>query len=632
MFQSNTSLSTRSRIPVRKVNGGIHNDENHVTANQKTRMAIKDVDGLKPMGRTRSGTALSAKNSTGLSAVAKPLATKTVVARNRKALGDVSNMKVRDQVAKLNKASSKIAKPMRVPLAKSESSDALASRFNSKPSVAGANPSNTMTARLRPQTQGASATQGSTISKSRPNSVMLGSRRIARPSTTFTNRRNRSASTGPTPAPQAQTKRDSKASSTVASRRAEPQEIDDIATGHHPSSDTCYAAMDVENDIGIDSEDAENDSFFDELDDEDAQTVISSSSEEESKVNESALGQTRSLKHGRSESTIHFDEPSALRFKGVPEDIRDYALAHTGLMGETPITYEEIEAFESNVDVNDPCMVTDLTDDIFGYLREMEEKFKPDGDYMERQPELEWSMRNILVEWLVQIHNRFHLLPETLYLTVNIVDRFLSNKIVLVQKLQLVGAVAFLIASKYEETMVPSINDIIFMVDKAYDQQEIMRAERFLLRELNFDLGWPGPMSFLRRISKADNYDSQTRTLAKYIMEVTLCDERFISIPCSKTAAVAHYLSHRFLSRGPWTRAHAFYSGYFESELMPEAKILVELLMNPNGHRAVFEKYTNRSFMRASEFVHQYFQRYGPDSVLQPTHGDLDPSQEDIEL
>lgn len=35
-------------------------------------------------------------------------------------------------------------------------------------------------------------------------------------------------------------------------------------------------------------------------------------------------------------------------------------------------------------------------------------------------------MRAILVDWLVQVHSRFHFLQETLYMCVAIMDRFLQ--------------------------------------------------------------------------------------------------------------------------------------------------------------------------------------------------------------
>lgn len=90
------------------------------------------------------------------------------------------------------------------------------------------------------------------------------------------------------------------------------------------------------------------------------------------------------------------------------------------------------------------------------------------------------------------------------------------------------------------------------MVDNGYTVDEILKAERFMLSMLQFELGWPGPMSFLRRISKADDYDLETRTLAKYFLEVTIMDERFIGSPPSFAAAGAHCLARMMLKKGNW--------------------------------------------------------------------------------
>lgn len=173
---------------------------------------------------------------------------------------------------------------------------------------------------------------------------------------------------------------------------------------------------------------------------------------------------------------------------------------------------------------------------------------------MDNQAEIQWSMRSVLMDWLVQVHVRFSLLPETLFLCVNYIDRFLSCKIVSLGKLQLVGATAIFVAAKYEEINCPSVQEIEYMVDHGYTADEILKAERFMLNMLQFELGWPGPMSFLRRISKADDYDLETRTLSKYFVEVTIMDERFVGSPPSFVAAAAHCLSRLMLRKGDWVR------------------------------------------------------------------------------
>jgi hypothetical protein len=203
-------------------------------------------------------------------------------------------------------------------------------------------------------------------------------------------------------------------------------------------------------------------------------------------------------------------------------------------------------------DVDDPLMVSEYVVEIFEYMKELEITTMANADYMDNQTELEWKMRGILVDWLLEVHTRFRLLPETLFLAVNIIDRFLSAKIVQLDRLQLVGVTAMFIASKYEEVLSPHVQNFRHVADDGFTEEEILSAERFVLAALNYDLSYPNPMNFLRRISKADNYDIQTRTLGKYLLEIGCLDHRFIAYPPSHIAAAAMYLSRLVLDRGEW--------------------------------------------------------------------------------
>lgn len=274
-------------------------------------------------------------------------------------------------------------------------------------------------------------------------------------------------------------------------------------------------------------------------------------------------------------------------------------------------------------DFFDSSMVAEYSSEIFLHLRQKEIEMLPLPDYMANQAEIQWSMRSVLMDWLVQVHFRFALLPETLFLCVNYIDRFLSRKIVSLGKLQLVGATAIFIAAKYEEITAPSVQEIVYMVDGGYDVDEILKAERFMLSILDFDLGWPGPMSFLRRISKADDYDLETRTVAKYFLELTIMDERFVCTPPSFAAAGAHCLARLMLQKGCWTPSHAYYSGYLYEQLQHVMSTMLECCEDAQRHhQAIFEKYSDRRFKRASLYVeaevHRGFTLPRPTSLKNP--------------
>ena len=111
-------------------------------------------------------------------------------------------------------------------------------------------------------------------------------------------------------------------------------------------------------------------------------------------------------------------------------------------------------------------------------------------------------MRAIIIDWLIQVQMKFRLLQETMYMTVSIIDRFMQDNCVPKKMLQLVGVTATFIASKYEEMYPPEIGDFAFVTNNTYTKHQIRQMEMKILRVLNFSLGRPLPLHFLRRASK----------------------------------------------------------------------------------------------------------------------------------
>ncbi len=112
----------------------------------------------------------------------------------------------------------------------------------------------------------------------------------------------------------------------------------------------------------------------------------------------------------------------------------------------------------------------------------------PDGFYMKRQQDINENVRAILVDWLISVHAKFKLLPETLYLTVNLIDRYLSLFNVQKSQVQLVGVASLLIATKYEEIYPPTVKDFIYLTDDTYTREQILAMEFNILHSLDFDI------------------------------------------------------------------------------------------------------------------------------------------------
>lgn len=263
---------------------------------------------------------------------------------------------------------------------------------------------------------------------------------------------------------------------------------------------------------------------------------------------------------------------------------------------------------------------TEYDEDIWRHHKQLEAKMIPSAQYMKHQRELNWTMRAMLVEWIVQVHQRFDLRPETLFLGVNYVDRFLSRRVVSPDRLLLLGAASVLIAVKYEEGEPIPLSSIDRITSRRYGVEMIERAERMILTTLQFELGWPGPLPFLRRTLLTDGDDDRVRALAEYFLEVSLMDRRFVSDLPSRTAAVSHFIARRMLDdgtragpqttgifvpdHGHQTDCHAQSGEYPVSELKSRASLLLVSCKQPwTHHAAIFRKYSKPQFKRVATFV-----------------------------
>ncbi|CAD7689965.1 unnamed protein product [Nyctereutes procyonoides] len=209
--------------------------------------------------------------------------------------------------------------------------------------------------------------------------------------------------------------------------------------------------------------------------------------------------------------------------------------------------------------------------------------------------EVTGNMRAILIDWLVQVQMKFRLLQETMYMTVSIIDRFMQNNCVPKKMLQLVGVTAMFIASKYEEMYPPEIGDFAFVTDNTYTKHQITQMEMKILRSLNFGLGRPLPLHFLRRASKIGEVDVEQHTLAKYLMELSMLDYDMVHFPPSQIAAGAFCLALKILDNGEWTPTLQHYLSYTEESLLNLTQHLAKNIVMVNRgltkHMTIKNKY-----------------------------------------
>ncbi|KAF9597648.1 hypothetical protein IFM89_020408 [Coptis chinensis] len=121
------------------------------------------------------------------------------------------------------------------------------------------------------------------------------------------------------------------------------------------------------------------------------------------------------------------------------------------------------------------------------------------------------AMRDILVEWLIEVHNKFELMHETLYLTVHIVDRYLSMRSVSRKILRLIGMSAMLIASKYEEIghreLALTQDELIRYYSSRYDRRNTSALDNYKeVVGIEVDHGYCNDQSFLSQCAKYNGF------------------------------------------------------------------------------------------------------------------------------
>merc|ERR1740123_1567068 len=151
---------------------------------------------------------------------------------------------------------------------------------------------------------------------------------------------------------------------------------------------------------------------------------------------------------------------------------------------------------------------------------------------------------------------KFRMRTETLFLAVNIIDRYLSVRPVFRRSLQLVGVVAVFIAAKYEEIDPPKVNEFAYITDHTYSKKEIVAMECNVLAALDYNIAVPTPVHFLDRLQRVNCCDVVHRSLVQYALELSLLDVHSLQYPPSVLVSATLLMSNEFLGKQPaWPAA-----------------------------------------------------------------------------
>ncbi|KAG9160263.1 hypothetical protein Leryth_025277, partial [Lithospermum erythrorhizon] len=236
-------------------------------------------------------------------------------------------------------------------------------------------------------------------------------------------------------------------------------------------------------------------------------------------------------------------------------------------------------------DVNNELAVVEYIDDMYKFYKLAEVYYCLSSvmqtetrvhDYIDSHPEISKRMRAIRIDWLVEVHKKIELNQETLYPTINILDRYLAKKTTLRIELQLVGLGSMLIASKYEEIWAPEVNDFVCISDRAYSHEQVLVMEKRILGELEWYLTVPTPPSSLYQGFSSRFSEQIDENLAYFLAELGMMNYETIIYSYSMIVASAVYAARCTMNKSlAWTEILKVHTGFSESQLMDCGKLLL---------------------------------------------------------
>ncbi|KAL6626232.1 hypothetical protein ACP70R_029958 [Stipagrostis hirtigluma subsp. patula] len=269
----------------------------------------------------------------------------------------------------------------------------------------------------------------------------------------------------------------------------------------------------------------------------------------------------------------------------------------------SPVKTENVIDIDNN---DDPQLCATLASDIYKHLRQAETKKMPSTNFLETsQTAVSTEMRAVLIDWIVEVTEEYAHVPDTLYLTVNYIDRYLSVKEINQHRLQLLGVACLLIAVKHEEICPPLVEELCYISDNLYTKDEVLQMEASVLNYLKFEMTAPTAKCFLRRFVRAAQASEVGSTLhlefiASYICELSLLEYSLLCYLPSLVAASSVFLAKFILkpTKNPWNPTLSYYTQYTPSELRGCVRVLHRLFrVGPGSNlHAIRQKYSQYKY------------------------------------
>ncbi|XP_021775539.1 putative cyclin-B3-1 isoform X2 [Chenopodium quinoa] len=276
-----------------------------------------------------------------------------------------------------------------------------------------------------------------------------------------------------------------------------------------------------------------------------------------------------------------------------------YSLISRSKLLKSSSEVREHELLPNIDDEGNPLEVAEYVDDIYEYYWIMEAQSTLPENYMMIQTDVTPQMRGLLINWLIEVHFKFDLMPETLYLTVALLDRYLSVVTIKKNEFQLIGLASLLLASKYEDFWHPKVKDLISISAESYTRKQMLEMEKSILKKLKFRLNLPTAYVFMLRFLKASQSDKRHERLSFYLIELCLVEYETLRFRPSLLCAAAVYVARCTLYEIPgWTSLLGKHTHHEEHQIRDCAEMILRIHKAASAGllKVTYDKYIQPEF------------------------------------
>ena len=247
--------------------------------------------------------------------------------------------------------------------------------------------------------------------------------------------------------------------------------------------------------------------------------------------------------------------------------------------------------------------------DIYEYepliYREMRNKENRNRDGPIPSQDFTPTDRACLCDWLCRLNFKCQLSTNTLYVTMGIVDRILKTTQISKSELILLGCASTLIASKSEDVVPITTEQILIIAENRIKKADLVKMENMIIQRIDYNLTFPTSYIFLSLFLRANQQTRETILFAKYVLELCLTSIHFFCVKPSAIAATAIAFTRLIGGVLPWTQELQYYTQYTLTDLIPHLKAVHSLMLEVQNGR------------NESQFITR---KYGSDPYLNIAH------------